>query len=351
MKFLALFEVLDKLNFLKFSESEKFRLLNKIKAISNSGQEEKKAIINKITEFEKRKKYNLVYILNKVKNEIDNGKKIVDALYECKIINAGEYYILKNTKGSIAIGIDKIIEIHSKSSKSLMAFILMLLPPAIMLVALLASHGEVKEVLDNMMKPIISAGATPPEMPHYLVDNTNYIIFNVAFFGFLILSAISLYVIKNYFPKKYLTIFPIIQQEYMLDLLKAIQNVSKGGGMNISNTAKALAMGQSNNVKKLILEEIVDETQNGRIYISHILDAYGVNYSVCSNISIGEDAGNINNGLLIAISELESEYNRNIKLFLKSGMWIGQISMILIAMKPMIDIMILVSVGPLNFKL
>ena len=101
----------------------------------------------------------------------------------------------------------------------------------------------------------------------------------------------------------------------------------------------------------LMITLFYHKQQNGRIYISHILDSYGVNYSICSNISIGEDAGNINNGLLIAISELESEYERNIKLFLKSSMWIGQISMILIAMKPMIDIMILVSVGPLNFKL
>ena len=82
-----------------------------------------------------------------------------------------------------------------------------------------------------------------------------------------------------------------------------------------------------------------------------VLDKYGVSYSICSNIAIGEDAGNINNGLLIAINELETEYEKDISLFLKASMWIGQISMIVIAMKPMIDIMLLVSIGPLNFKI
>lgn len=350
MSLQVLLETLDKYGLLKFPEVEKFRLLNKIKAISNSGQEEKKAILNKIIEYKKMKKHHLVYILEKIKHETDNGKKLVEALYQVKIINAGEYYILKNTKGSIAIGIDKIIENHNKSSKSKVGFLLMLIPPAVILVALLFSHGKVKDVLHNMMAPIVAAGAKPPEIPEYLMDNTTYIIFNVLFFGLIIAIFITIRVIKYKYPKKYLGVFPIIQEEYMLDLLKSIQNVSRGGGMNISNTAKALSMGQADNVKKLILDEIVEKTANGQVFISPILDAYSVNYSICSNIGIGEDAGDINNGLLIAITELEAEYEKDIKVFLKAGMWIGQLSMIGIAMKPMIDIMLLVSVGPLNFS-
>lgn len=351
MKSNFLFEKLDELGLLKFPEAEKFRLLNKIKAIANSGQEEKKAISNKIIEYDKRKKYHLSYILKKIKVETDNGKKLVEALYQVKIINAGEYYILKNTKGSIALGIDKIIESHNKSSKSKVGFLLMLLPPAIILLALLFSHDQVKDVLNNMMAPIVAAGAKPPEMPNYLIDKTNYIIYNVLFFGLIIGIFATIKITKKYYPKKYLSIFPIIQEEYMLDLLKSIQNVSKGGGMNISNTAKALSMGQDDNVKKMILDEIVEKTANGQVFISPILDEYSVNYSICSNIAIGEDSGDINKGLLIAITELELEYERDIKLFLKAGMWIGQLSMIGIAMKPMIDIMLLVSVGPLNFSL
>lgn len=350
MKNQLLYNNLDKLG-LKFPETEKFRLLNKIKAISNSGQEEKKAIENKIIEYKKRKKYYLAYILEKIKIETDNGKKLIEALYKSKIINAGEYYILKNTKGNISIGIDKIIDSHNKSNKAKIGFILMLLPPAIILLSLLFSHDIVKEVLNNMMAPIVAAGAKPPEMPNYLINNKNYIIFNVAFFGLIIGIFTTIKIVKKYYPKKYLSIFPIIQEEYMLDLLKSIQNVSKGGGMNISNTAKALSLGQDDNVKKLILDEIVDKTANGHVFISPILDEYSVNYSICSNIAIGEDSADINRGLLIAITELETEYERDIKIFLSASMWIGQLSMIGIAMKPMIDIMLLVSVGPLNFSL
>lgn len=343
-------EILDKLGMLKYPAKEKFRLLNKIKAISKSGQDEKKAIFNKIEEYKKAKKYNLAYILQKVKNETDNGKRLVDALYVAKLINPGEYYVLTNVKGGIAEGIDKIIENNEKSSKSTIGFILALLPPALILIALLASHGTVKEVLDNMMQPIVAAGATPPPMPDYLIDNTNYIIFNVAFFSIVIGGFIFIKVVKNFYPTKYLSIFPIIQEEYILDLLKSIKNVSNGGGLNISNTAKALSMGQTNNIKKMILDDIVVATSNGKIEISKVLEKYSVNYSICSNIEIGEESGNINNGLDIAISELELEYARDINIFLKASMWIGQLSMIGIAMKPMIDIMLLVSVGPLNFQ-
>lgn len=345
-----LIKMLDNLGLIKYPAKEKFRLLNKIKAIANSGQDEKKAIFNKIIEYRKSKKFILAYILQKVKNETDNGKKLVEALYSAELINPGEYYILTNVKGGIGNGIDKILENNIKSSKSTIGFVLALLPPALILLALLFSHGTVKDVLNNMMQPIVAAGATPPPMPDYLMDNTTYIIYNALFFGIVIGVTGLVIFIKKFYPEKYLSIFPIIQEEYVLDLLKSIKNVSFGGGLNISNTAKALSMGQQNKIKQMILDDIVIATANGKIEISKVLEKYSVNYSVCSNIQIGEESGNINNGLDIAISELEGEYNRDIVLFLKTSMWVGQLGMIGIAMKPMIDIMLLVSVGPLNFQ-
>lgn len=348
----SILEFLDKYGLLKFPRKEKFRVLNKIKAIANSGQDEKKAIYNKVIEYRKSKKFILAHILAKVEYNIkERGKNLIEALKISGLINAGEYYILTNVKGGIGEGIDKIIENSVKSSKSIAGVLLALVPPAGILILLLSTHGTVADILNTMMDPISSAGATPPPLPEYLIDNTNYILGNVVFFGLLIFGFAFFQYIKKYHPTKYLSLFPIMEDEYVLDLLKSIKNVSHGGGLNISDTAKALSMGQNNSIKKLILDEIVVATENGKIQISKIFEKYSISYSVCSNIEIGEESGDINDGFKIAIAELEAEYERNIVIYLKTAMWVGQLLMIGIAMKPIVDIMLLVSVGPLNFQL
>jgi len=336
---------------IKFPENEKFYLLNYIKAISNSGQDEKLSIKNKIHEYRKRKKFFLVFILEEVKHEIDRGKRFAVALRSAGVINDREYHILITSKGGLAAGIEKIIETSQKSHKSKIAFMLLILPPSIILLALLFSHDMVKNVLENMLQPIKSAGGTPPPIKDYLIDPTTYIYVNSIYFTTLILFIVAYFVIKRFYPKQFLKFIPIIEEEYTLDILKSLKTVMSGGGINISNAAKALANGEPDNIKKLLFETIVERTARGQKELSNILEEFNVSYNTVSAIKIGEDSKDIDIGLEIAVSELEERYNRDINMFLKIGMWGGQFAMIGIAGKPMIDIMLLMSVGQLNFQL
>lgn len=347
-----IFNFLLKHNLLRFSKKEKFNLLNTIKAISDSGQDEKKAISNKIAGYRKKTgKSHLAFLLSFTQREIEKGIPLVEALKRTGIINNREYHILKNTKGSISTGINKIIETGEKSSKSMAAFMLMLIPPSIMLLTLVFTHDLVKQILMDMLSPIRSAGGTPPEIKPYLLEPNIYYMWSGIFFGVIFSVIIGLLIVKKYYPKKYLSLFPIIEEEYVLDILKSIRTVSSGGGINMANTAKALQDGEPNNVKNLIFSEIVKRTSSGREKISEVFEDFGINFDTISSIKIGEDANSINLGLDIATTELEKKYERDINFFLKSSMWIGQFSMIGIAGKPMIDIMLLMSVGQLDFKL
>lgn len=336
---------------IKFPKSEKFYLLNYIKAISKSGKDEKISIKNKIYEYKMRGKYILAFILEEVKNEIDSGKRFAVALRNAGVINEREFHILINSKGGLAAGIEKIIETSQKSHKSLVAFMLLIIPPSIMLLALLFSHGMVKDILDNMLEPIRSAGGTPPPIKDYLLDPTTYIVVNIVYFSVLTMVIIGYFVLKKFFPKKFFKyVPPIIEEEYTLDILKSLKTVMSGGGINISNAAKALANGEPDNIKKLFFETIVDRTTIGKKELSTVFEEFNMNYNTISSLKIGEDSNNIEIGMDIAIEELEQRYERDISLFLKIGMWGGQFAMIGIAGKPMIDIMLLMSVGQLNFK-
>lgn len=344
-------EKLDSVGLIKISKKEKFYLLNSIRAVSKAGQSEKKAIENKIIEYQKRKKYNLLFLMKKVKAEIDKGKKLAEALKVAQIISNREYHILVNSKGGIAKGIEKIIETNKKSSKSMAGFLLFLVPPTIMIVALLASHSYVKKVLVDMTEPIRSSGGVPPPLPNYLDDPHTYIVLNVLYFVALIIFFGSIAFIKKYYPKKFLGLIPIIEEEYVLDILTSFKTVSAGGGINMSNSAKALRIGETNRIKALILDGIIDSTQRGKSKISEVFEDFGTNYNTISALKFGEDSYNINIGLDIAIEDLQARYDRNLKIFLKAGMYGGQLAMLGIAGKPMVDIMLYMSVSQLNFQI
>jgi len=336
---------------IKFPNNEKFYLLNYIKAISNSGQDEKVSIKNKIYEYKKRKKYFLAFILEDVKSKIDIGLRFAVALKSAGVINDREYHILITSKNGLAAGIEKIIETSQKSHKSKVAFMLLIFPPSIILLALLFSHDMVKGVLENMLQPIKSAGGTPPPIKEYLIDPTTYIYINSVYFSTIILFIVGYFIVKKYYPKQFLKMIPIVEEEYTLDILKSLKTVMSGGGINISNAAKALANGEPDNIKKLLFEAVVESTSKGKKELSSVFEEFNISYNTVSAIKIGEDSNNIDIGLNIAVSELEERYNRDINLFLKICMWGGQLAMIGIAGKPMIDIMLLMSVGQLNFQI
>jgi len=337
--------------FIKFPQTEKFNLLNYIRAISKSGKKEDLSIKNKIYEYKRRKKFFLAFILEEVYAHLTRGKRFAQALKAANLINDKEYHILITAKGGLAQGIEKIIETSSKSHKSKAALMLLFVPPSIILVALLATHDMVKGVLENMLQPIKSAGGTPPPIKDYLLDPTMYIYVNAGYFSIIILIILIYILVKKYSPKNFMKILPIIEEEYTLDILKSLKTVTAGGGINISNAAKALANGEPDNIKKQIFQLIVERTSKGKKELSSVLEEFNVNYNTISAIKIGEDSNDINVGLDIALEELEKRYEKDISLFLKIGLWGGQISMIGIAMKPMIDIMLLMSVGQLNFQI
>lgn len=346
----AIYRLGEKLNILKFPKKEKFYVLSYIRAIANAGIDEKKGILNKYNEYVLRKQGYLTFKMEKAKRAIESGKKIAIAMEDAGIINQRELHILLTSKGGLVAGIDKILEVSRRSNKSKVALMLLLIPPTIITVALLVFHDSVKQIIVNMMKPLVSAGATPPPIPSYLNDPTLYINGNIAWFTLMIVFFGGMAFLKKYKPYRFMKVIPIIEEEYTIDILKSLQSVMEGGGINLSNAAKALANGETDSIRKGIFERIVARTGAGKEKLSDVFDEFGVNYNTISSIKIGEDSNDLSIGLNIALEDIEVRYNRDIKIFIQFGLWGGQLAMLGIALKPMIDIMMLMSVSQLNFS-
>lgn len=336
---------------IRLTKKEKFYFLNLLRAISLAGQDEKRAIESKLEEYRRKGYIPGRIIMEKIYKDVLKGKSLVNSLYAHNVLTEREYHILKNSRDGLAKGIERILETQKRNQKSKSAFALLLAPPGIMLLTLYFSQPTVYGIIHKMLEPIRSAGATPPPIPAYMKDPTIYLMGNILFFGILTAVFITMYVIKKKFPKKYLSIFPIIEEEYTYDIIRSLKTVMEGGGLNLSNAAKALAMGEYDNVRKSIFNDIYENIMKGKVQMHQVLEEYNVNYNTVSAIKIGEDAKDLNLGLAIALEDIKKRYERDIEIFMKVGMWGGQLAMLGIAIKPMIDILLIMSIGQLNFKI
>lgn len=335
----------------KISNKERNNLLSYIKAIDKSGKDPNKAITNKIEEYTMRKKHKLKAQMEGVLDYTSRGGRLVEALYENNIINQQELYVLLNAKDGLASGIEKIIE-NSKNSGRFKFGIMMFLGPILAIAgALLAFHDPVKGIVIGVTEPMRSAGATPPPIPEYLVDPYMYIVTNIAIWTVLIGSIIFIQILKKKKPALYLKTIPILEEEFTLDVLKSLKTLMEGGGINLSDAANALTKGSTDPIKHDLYQSIVTRTKNGKQKLSDALSEFGINYNTISALKIGEDGNDIAAGIDIALEDLESRYKRDIGIYLRLCFWGGQLGMMFVAMKPMVDILMLMSVGQMNFEL
>ena len=340
-----------RLNSISISNSDRINILSYIKAIDKSGKDPNIAIKNKISEYKMRKKKKLRRVCEKVAEITSRGGRLIDGLYEAGIINQKEYYILLNSKDGLAAGIEKVIN-QSKNTGKLMFGVLMFLGPIVAIAAaLLIFHGPVKDIVEGVTAPMREAGATPPPIPNYLVDPHMYILLNIGIWILIISTVLFMKFLKETRPKEYIKSIPIMEQEYSIDILESLKTLISSGGMNLSDAAVALSKGASDSIKKKIYEKIIERTRSGKISLSETLEEFGFSYNTISALKIGEDGGDINAGIEIALEDLKERYKRNISLYLKASFWGGQFGMMMVAMKPMVDILMLMSVGQMNFQL
>lgn len=338
-------------NKISLPKAERINLLSYIRAIDKSGKDPNIAITNKIEEYTKRKKRKLKKICIKVKDVTSSGGRLIDGLKDAGIINQKERYILENSKDGLAAGIDKIIS-QSKNSGKIMLGIFMFLGPIVAIAAaLLIFHQPVKNIVVGVTAPIRSAGATPPPIPPYLLDPHMYILLNIVLWFVIISTFFFMRFMKEYRPSEYIKSIPIIEQEYAIDILDSIKTLIASGGMNLSDAAIALNTGAEDTIKRKIYSRIIERTRLGKRNLSEVLEEFGFSYSVISALKIGEDSGDLNAGIEIALEDLTNRYKRNISIYLKASFWAGQLGMMGIALKPMVDILMLMSIGQMNFQL
>jgi len=332
-------------------KAERINFLLFVKAIDKYGKDPSVAVSSKMEEYQERKKKKFLKTMENIQLSLSGGTRFVEALYENGIVSLQEYYILINSKDGLATGIDKIIVAGKKTGKIQLGLILLITPIVVLATALLVFHGAVKDIVVGVTAPIVEAGATPPPIPEYLINPKMYILLNITMWIVIIGSFIFFKLLKKSRPDLYLTTLPIVEEEFSIDILSSLKTLMSGGGMNLSLAAQALYYGSTDSIKKQLYKDIVDKTKDGSTELSKVMAKYGIRYSTLASLRLGEKSNDIVEGIDMAVEYLEEKYNRDIAMFLKIAFWGGQFGMMGIAMKPMVDILMLMSVGQMNFQL
>lgn len=336
-----------KLKFPLISSKEKTFLLMYIKETELNGSPVEESLYYKLAEFIERQKWDTAFIMNEVITIKKKGLKIDLSLFKAGILTQKEYQTLSKAR-SLKDGINQIIDNKNKASKSMVGFLLLFAPPYIMITVLYFTHGLVKGVVDNMLAPIVQAGGTPPPLPNYLIDDSTYLFFMLLLYGGGAVVMGILFFLKHKNPKTYLKILPIIENEYTENILRDIQSL-QDAGISLAESVEILLIGEKNIIKKNMYKELANNLKHGKINFTSVLRKYGVNYNTIALISMGEN-NRFKEVMKSALNNIEERYKRNINVFLKSAFWIGQIAMMGIAMKPMVDLLLLMSIGQMNFQ-
>lgn len=332
-------------------KAERINFLLFVKAIDKYGKDPSVAVLSKIEEYEERKKKKLRKLMESIQISLSGGNRFIEALYDNSVITLQEYYILLNSKDGLASGIDKIITDGKKSGKITLGLMMFLAPIIALATALLVFHGAVKDIVIGVTAPMREAGATPPPIPEYLIDPKMYILVNIMIWVIIIGTWLFMKMLKKSNPSLYLKSLPILEEEFSIDVLYSLKTLMSGGGMNLAMAAKALLAGADDSIKKDLYANIVSKTTDGSTELSKIMANYGVRYSTLASLRLGEKSNDIVEGIDMAVEFLEEKYNRDIAIFLRVAFWGGQFGMMGIAMKPMVDILMLMSVGQMNFEL
>jgi len=330
------------------SKSEKNFFLSYLKSGDLGGISSKELLDIKYDEYIYLKRYVMADLMQSILLEVKRGLNLPEALKNSKIISESEYLTLIKSN-SLSSGIDRITEQKESSGGAMNLILLFFVPPTIIVHLLLWSHDAVKNVLLNMTEPLREMTSKSVEIPHYLLDPTTYYVYGGIYHIIFISFIITILILRKINIKLYFKILPFRRFEYTIDIIHSIKSL-KEAGISLADAVKISIMGETNSIKLAIYSDIQDSLRSGKSNLADILWNYNLDFTAIGFIRTGEKTKRFEELLVIADNEIKERYQsilEKFKPFAKIG---GQVFMLGIAFKPMVDIMILTSIGQMDFE-
>lgn len=330
------------------SKGEKDFFLSYLKSGDLGGISSKDLLEIKKDEYLHLKRYIMADMVDKLLGEVRRGVGLAEALQAIEVITESEYLTLTKSR-SLSAGIDRITEKKKEAGGANGLLLLFFVPPIGITHLLLWTHGQVKDVLLKMTEPLREMTTKSVEIPGYLLDPTTYYIYGGLLHIILFGSIITFIVLKKINVPMYLKFLPYRRYEYTIDILHTIKSL-KEAGISLSDSVKISIMGENDKIKLDIYKDIELSLKTGKGQLADILAKYHLDFTSIGFIRTGEKTKRFDQLLSIAEGEIKDRYERILKKLHPIAKFGGQVAMLGIAFKPMVDIMILTSIGQMDFE-
>jgi len=310
-------------------------LINKYKETLNDNKEEK-VIKN---------------ILNKINDIIDSqGTNTPDILYKVGLLTEKEYIIVSNYN-ELHLGLEVVLKMNKQKNNFNMAILLFLFPPFLVTIGLFIFQPELKSFAYSVLQPINEQSTTMIRIPSYLETRTA---FGLSILGFILFYSFIIYsieFIKKYYPEKYFLFFKLSEKEFIVNTFSALLNLRKSG-KSYTQSYKILKDTTKDTIVKKYYSEVYELTKQGKIQaIYEISKKFNMSNFNLSYFKIGVLNNDLDNTIDTILEYNEEKYNKQVARLVKFLPLIGEIIMTLIIVKPLIDIIMVTTVGAMNFTL
>lgn len=293
----------------------------------------------------------IISLLDNIINNIGiNTTNTSQVLKEVGLLNDKEFIIVSNYT-NLYTGLDLILNLNKQKNNFNLAILLLFFPPFIVTILLFIFQPEIRDFAYNALSSINEYSTTKITIPVYLEDRY--------FFGYTILFIIFLYssilYFINYIKEKhtytFFRFFRLSEKEFIINTFSSIRSLRESG-KSFTQSYKILSSTSKDIIIKKFYNEVYEQSQQGNkkalydISKKFNLDKFNLSYF---------KIGILNNDLESSINTIleynEIRYEKQIKFLIKVLPMIGEIIMTIIIVKPLIDIIMVTTVGAMKFTI
>jgi hypothetical protein len=265
-------------------------------------------------------------------------------------INEYEFNVLRFSKTEYD-GLEYIIEQQKNINNIGYAIMMLFLPAMFVSTAYFIFQPDMAAFTNQLLEPINNLSKKPIEIPAYMKDRTMFglIAFSIyaTFFGIVYM----LIRLKNENPKMYFKVFPLVEKEFILNTVTPLYNflikgISFGEAVPLIYSDKKGSM-----LTKRIYSDMDDMLKRGDKRVYKVFQKYGIDKRTVAFLKIGAENDALVSSLKNIIDYNQTSYDKTVKRLVFTLPLIGQIIMVFILLIPLIDIILLTTVGVMSFTI
>lgn len=302
---------------------------------------------------ESYKKKNDQFYYTKIKEIIsymqNDGLAEAEAFYKANMIDKMESKILESAD-SLDHGFEDINTQTKNKNNFNTAIIFLFFPALLVSFGYIIFQPELKFWALKLVEPVSQYSTSQIPIPEYFEDRTAFIIVFLSIVGIMLSTFMILNLLKKYYTKYYFYFIVFAQREFIINTFNIIYRLKKIGFSLIEAIDYIIEETKDKTYRKIYIE-FKEHLMSGENNIHVILEKYYIDDATISYLRSGEMNNSMDAGIKMLLDYNEYKYNKTLNQMIKYLPFVGEIIMTLILLKPLLDLILLSTIGVMDFTI